>query len=170
MIIPEIALRVALPSSVPSGRYNIRVRGAPTVETDRPDRRVVDAHATLMLGPLLDAWNFVRRPLPAITMNVVRQPVGKLSSNARSLRLEPGKPSTLEFKTEDIPEHTSIQLLDLPDGVRSRVVSSEGAGITVEFEAEDRSAAGTYEISAEADIGTRRVPSPTISLQIATRP
>jgi hypothetical protein len=163
MIIPEIALRIELRNSVPVGRYNIRVRGAPTGEGDR---RIVEAHATLMLGPLLDAWNFVRRPVPAITMNVVPRPVGKLLSKTRSVRVERGKSATLELTAEDIPEHASIQLLDLPAGVRSRIVSRQGSQITVAFEAEDRTAAGTYEISAEADIGTRRVPSPTISLQI----
>ena len=107
MIIPEIALRIELPNSVPIGRYNLRVRGAPAVEGDT---RIVDAHATLMLGPLLDAWNFVRRPLPAITMNVVPQPVGRLSSKARSVRVERGKSATLELTAEDIPEHASIQI------------------------------------------------------------
>ncbi|HYI97017.1 MAG TPA: hypothetical protein VEX68_25970 [Bryobacteraceae bacterium] len=164
MIIPEIALRIELPKSVALGRYSIRVRGAPTVEGDK---RIVDAHATLMLGPLLDAWNFVRRPLPAITMNVVRQPAGRLSSKTRSVRLEQGKSAILELTAEDIPENASIQMLDLPNGVRSRIVSRGGSLITVAFEAEDRTATGTYEISAEADIGTRHVPSPSISLQIA---
>jgi hypothetical protein len=167
MIIPEIALRIELPTSVPVGSYNIRVRGAPTVEGNTPNRRIVDAHSTLMLGPLLDAWNFVRRPLPAITMDVVSRSVGKLSSKARSLPLEPGKSATLELTAEDIPEDASIQLLDLPDGVRSRIVAREGSQITVALDAERRSVVGTYEISAEADIGTRHVPSPSITLQIA---
>ena len=37
-----------------------------------------------------------------------------------------GKSATLELTAEDIPEHASIQLLDLPDGVRSRMVSRDG--------------------------------------------
>jgi hypothetical protein len=72
MIIPEIGLQIETPDSVLSGTYPIRIVGSPTSEAGAAEKRLVEAHSVLMLGPLLDAWNFIRRPLPAVTMTVVQ--------------------------------------------------------------------------------------------------
>ena len=61
MIIPEISFRIHVPESTPVGSYAIRIYGAPAGEPGDTSNRV-EAHATIMIGPLLDLWNFIRRP------------------------------------------------------------------------------------------------------------
>src|SRR6266478_4404301 len=117
MIIPEIPFRIHVPESIPVGSYTIRVYAAPADEPDNTSNRV-EAHATIMIGPLLDLWNFIRRPLPAITMTVVQPFSAELLTDVRTLRLERGKSATLELKAENVPEDTNFRLLDLPDGVQ----------------------------------------------------
>lgn len=67
MVIPEITFRIAIPPASPPASYPVRVYGR---AARTPQREPVEAHATLMLGPLLDVWNYVRRPLPQITLTV----------------------------------------------------------------------------------------------------
>jgi hypothetical protein len=166
MIIPEIGLRIDVPQSMPSGTYPIRILGAATIEAGNRNGRVVEAHATLMLGPLLDAWNFIRRPLPTISMTVVQPFPARLTSDVRTLRLEQGKSATLDLKAVSIPKDASFRFLDLPEEVQYRVIGREGDKISLSLEAGKQTAAGTYEIAAEADLGSRRVASPSIVLTI----
>ena len=71
MIIPEIPFAIHGPASLTPGTYPIRVRGVAAAEEHGPNPRIVEGHATMLLGPLLDLWNFIRRPLPEITLTVV---------------------------------------------------------------------------------------------------
>jgi hypothetical protein len=119
-----------------------------------------------MLGPLLDLWNFVRRPLPAINMAVVEPFSAVLLSETRSLQLEPGKSATIELKAENVPEDASFRLLDLPGGVQYKITGRQESQVTVLLQAGSQVAAGTYEIAVEADLGRRRAPSPPIALSI----
>jgi len=50
------------------------------------------------MGPLLDAWNFVRRPLPEIAMTVVQPFSAELLTETRTLGLDRGKSATLQLK------------------------------------------------------------------------
>src|SRR5207245_6561307 len=165
MIIPEISFRIHVPESIPVGSYTIRAYGAPADDPDDTSKRV-EAHATIMIGPLLDLWNFIRRPLPAITMTVVQPFSAELLTDVRTLRLERGKSATIELKAENVPEDAQFRLLDLPEGVQYRVLGRQGAQVTVALEAGMEAKEGTFEISAETDVGSRRAPSPSIALFI----
>lgn len=68
MTTPEVELELAVAPGVAPGIYPIRVLGR---GDEDPERRVVAAHANLFRGPLTNLFNFVRRPLPAITITVV---------------------------------------------------------------------------------------------------
>jgi hypothetical protein len=71
MIIPEIAFRLRAPATLAPGEYPVRIFGKAAV-----DGRVVEAQTTLLIGPILDLWNFIRRPSPRITMTVYDQEAG----------------------------------------------------------------------------------------------
>ena len=163
MIIPEMALAINASAAIPDGVYPISVYGA--AAGDSAAKRV-EAHATMMQGPLLDLWNFIRRPVPAITMTVVQPFAPQLSTGVRTLRLERGKPATIELTAENIPESASFRLLDLPDGVQYKMLGRQGSQVTVSLEASPEAAAGTYDISAETEVGSRKAPSPSIALVI----
>ena len=80
MIIPEIVFTIRIPESVPPGAYPIRVLGVKAEEESKPERLVVEANTCAQMGPLLDLWNFIRRPLPAITLTVVEPVKTSLSA------------------------------------------------------------------------------------------
>ena len=162
MIIPEMTLAIKTPESIPEGVYPISVYGA----VIGGDGKRVEAHATMMQGPLLDVWNFVRRPLPAITMSVVPQFAPQLTSRVGTLRLERGKPVTIELTAENIPEGAPFRLVDLPAGVQYKMLGRQGSQVTVSVEAGAEALAGTYDISAETEVGSRKAPSPSIALVI----
>ena len=70
------------------------------------------------------------------------------------------------LKAENVPEGAQFRLLDLPEGVQYRVLGRQGAQVTVALEAGMEAKEGTFEISAETDVGSRRAPSPSIALSI----
>lgn len=163
MIIPEMSLEITAPESLAEGEYPIRVYGAAVKDKERAP---VEAHATLMQGPLLDLWNFTRRPLPAITMTVVQPFDAELMTGVKTLRLEPGKSVTLELTAENVPADAPIRLVGLPAGVEYRLLGREGSQVTVSLEASEAVEVGTYEISAETELGRRRAPTGMIGLRI----
>ena len=116
MIIPEFAFRISAPASLRAGTYPIRVLGTPAAETSIPDRRIVEAGTTMMQGPLLDLWNFVRRPLPSIEMTVVEASEARLSSAVRALALARDGHATVELTAEDVPEGAELRVAGLPRG------------------------------------------------------
>lgn len=162
MIIPDITFRMQVPDSTPIGSYPIRVFGAPALAP----AQIVEGHATMMMGPLLDAWNFVRRPLPAATMTVVQPFDAKLMTDVRTLRLARGKSATLQLTVEKVPEESQFRMVNLPDGVQYRVLGRQGAQVTVSLEAGPETFTGTYDIAAETQIGNRKAPSTNIALSI----
>ena len=119
-----------------------------------------------MLGPLLDAWNFVRRPLPAINMTVVPPSSARLSTSTRNVQIEQGGSATVEFEATNLPEKASLQLLDLPQGLQYKISGRDDIKTKLLLQADLKAAPGTYEISAEADLGDRRVPSAPIILTV----
>lgn len=161
MVIPELNVTITAAASMEAGEHVIRVFGAPAAEPGR----TVEARSTLMLGPLLDAWNYVRRPLPAITMAVVAPSKAQLSAATRSVPIVQGGSATIELKAADIPAEASFRLLDLPAGVTYKTHREESK-VTVLLNAETAAPAGTWEISAEAALPERRVPSGIMTLMI----
>ena len=169
MIIPEIAFRLAVPESLPPGAYPIRVLGAPTAEELSPERRIVEARTTLILGPLLDLWNFVRRPLPRIEMTVVELSEARLSSASRKLTLPRGGHATLQLTAENLPANANVHVKGLPPGVAFEV-SRQGDQFTVRLEANPEAALGSFDISAEARVRDRWAPTGVIALTIEAPP
>jgi hypothetical protein len=171
MIIPEITFRIKAPESLASGTYPIRVVGVAATEEKSPGRQLVEAQTTMIMGPLLDAWNFVRRPLPNIAMTVCEPFEASLSAHARTISLEAGKSSTLELTAEHIPEKSEIELKDLPSGIRWHTLGREGDQITLMIQASPETPAGTYDVSAQVKVAGKWASSETIALSVqAPRP
>ena len=166
MIIPEITFNIKAPEALASGTYPIRVRGVRRLKRRMPDRRVVEAQTTMIMGPLLDAWNFVRRPLPNIAMTVCEPFEASLSAHARSISLEAGKKATIELTAEHIPEKAEIELRGMPARVRWRMNGRQVDQITLILEAASDAPAGTYDISAQTKIAGRWASSETITLSV----
>lgn len=165
MIIPEHVFRIGVPESLPLGTYPIRVLGTPTAEESSLERRVVEARSTLIMGPLLDLWNFVRRPLPRIEMTVVEPLEGGLSASTESVTLAQGGHATLEVDGVDLPDDAPLILKGLPQGV-SAEVRRHGQRFTVGLAATPEAVVGSCEISAEALIRERWVASDLIRLKV----
>ncbi len=166
MIIPEIAFRIQVPGSVPAGTYPIRVLSVPTAERSSPTRRLVEAHTTITMGPLLDLWNFVRRPLPEITMTVVEPFEARLSVEPPTLSLQQGGSATLEITSKNCPEGTNIVAKALPPGVAFKVSGHEGDEVRVQLYANEDALVGSYEFSVEAQVGNRWAPTQPIELTV----
>lgn len=165
MIIPEVTFRIAVPSSVPSGTYPIRVLGTPTAEESNPNRRMVEAGTTMIQGPLLDLWNFVRRPLPRIEMTVVEPLDAQLLAADRTVTLFRGGHAPIVLTAWNLPENSEMRVVGLPQGV-SFDSSRHGDQVTVMLEAASQSDLGSFDISVEARVGERWVATGVISLSV----
>ena len=166
MVIPEIAFRIQVPASVPGGTYPIRVLSVPTAEQSSSTRRLVEAHTTITRGPLLDLWNFVRRPLPQITMTVVEPFEPRLSIETPTLSLQQGGSATLEIISKNCPEGTNIVAKVLPPGVAFKVSGHEGDEVKVQLDADQDAPVGSYEFSVEAQVGNRWAPTQPVQLTV----
>ncbi len=166
MIIPEISFQIQVPESLSLGDYPIQIFGTPTGEESRADRRVIEAHTSTLMGPLLDTWNYIRRPLPAIVMTVCQPPEGQLTISSNQFSLRQGETTTLELKVQQVPESATIQLINLPEGVKYRELGRQGEQVTMMLEASPESPPGTSEFTAESRIGKRWISTPILQLQI----
>ncbi len=167
MIIPEIAFRIGVPDSLPPGTYPIRVFGTPAGEESSPDRRVVEARSTLIMGPLLDLWNFVRRPLPSIELTALDPLEARLSSSTKSVTVVQGGEARLELTASNVPEDSSVRVEGLPPNVAFSA-SHQGDQVIVTLKAALTAPAGTYDISAEALVRGRWAPTGVIGMKVAS--
>lgn len=165
MIIPEHIFRIAVPESLPLGTYPIRIFGTPTAEESSPDRRVVEARSTLIMGPLLDLWNFVRRPLPRVEMTVVGPLDGGVSAGTKSVELAQGGRATLEVEGRGLPADAALTVKGLPPGLSANV-ARRGQRFTVTLAATREAGVGSCEVSAEVLIGERWVASDLIRVTV----
>jgi hypothetical protein len=170
MIIPEISFLIHVPESVPPGTYEFRVFGAAAGHESGPNRHVVEAHRTMLMGPLLDLWNFVRRPLAGISLTVVAPFDSRVLISDRNVSLSPGDTAKLDLQTKHIPAEATFVLKGLPRDVTYEVGQRSPEQVAVLLKAGPKANKGTSEISVEANIGNRWVPSDIISLQIEKRP
>ena len=166
MIIPEIAFRIQAPASLPAGTYPIRVLSVPTAELSSSTRRLVEAHTTITMGPLLDLWNFVRRPLPQITMTVVEPFEARLSAETQTLSLSRGGSATLALTAENCPQSANIVAKGLPSGVAFKLAGREGDESKIQLDADEDAPLGSYEFSVEAQVGNRWAPTQPIILTV----
>ena len=166
MIIPDIPFRVQVPQSLEAGTYAIRVYGVPAEQAGSSDERLVQAHTTLILGPILDAWNFIRRPLPAILLTVVEPFDVRLSGEPPELDLRRGTTSMLTLKAENVPKDAGVQLMNLPAGVTCRLASRENDQISFNLEAASNASTGISDISAEVKVGNRWASTRPIKLTV----
>ncbi len=166
MIIPEIPFQIQVPDSLPEGDYPIRILGTTTGEESKPDRRIIEAHTSTLIGPLLDSWNYIRRPLPAIVITVCQPLEGQLSISSNQFSLRQGETTTLELKVQQVPESAPIQLINLPEGVKYRELGRQGEQVTLMLEASPETPPGSTEFTAELRIGQRWISTPILQLQI----
>ena len=170
MIIPEISFQIHASESVRSGSYPIRIFGVPSAEEQIPGRKVVEAQTAVVLGPLLDGVNFLRRPVPQISVTVCDPFESKLTALTEKLELRRGDSTTLELKAEGIPENTSIQILNVPSGVTHRLTGRHEDQITLTLEASPSAPVGLFEISVEIKIADRWASSRPIACSILPAP
>ncbi len=156
MIIPEITFKIQAPTSLSQSAYTLRLIGCATNDESNPDRRLVEGHTAMMLGPLLDVWNFTRRPLPSITMTVVEPFDAKLSMETKSIRLEPGESAELTLNLENVPSGDLVIFRDLPKGIRAMSLGRKSTRETFVLEAATDSEPGTFAVSAEVSVAGRR--------------
>jgi hypothetical protein len=156
MIIPEITFKLEAPAGLKAGRYPIRVSGCAAEDRAKADRSVVEAHPAVMIGPLLDLWNYDRRPRAEITVTVVEPFDASVTPAARVVNLERGQAASLEVKLEKAPETVEVAVADLPAGVRYQVTERQPERAVIRFEAAEGAAAGAYEASVDAVVNGRR--------------
>ena len=155
MIIPQIKFRIEAPESIEAGIYPIRVLGVVTEDESNPDRRVIEANTCLMMGPLLDLWDWVRRPLPEITMTVVEPTDVELSLESKSLTLQQGKSGEVKLKAVNLPDGSQIVARNLPTGISYRVASHDDDQIAVQIEAGEGAQLGPSQFSLESKVSGR---------------
>ncbi len=165
MIIPEIAFRVAVPDSLLPGTYPIGIMGAPTAEGAGDSRRLVEARSTLIMGPLLDLWNFVRRPLPGVAITVVDPMEARLSATERSLQLVRGDSCTLNVTSKSLPPDAYVTVKGLPSGVDFRSIR-KGNQFIVTLVSSSEASEGTFDISAESYANGRWISSRSVALTV----
>jgi hypothetical protein len=164
MIIPELTFTVRVPESLAAGTYPVRVMGRASNSAV-----TVSAQSMMMMGPLLDAWNFIRRPMPGVTMTVFDPPPpAEISLSTTGLKLESGKSSTLTANLRGIPDPSRLVVKGLPPGVTQRVSVDQGKQAIVTLEASPTVTSGSFEVSVEAPAGGRWVSSEPQVLAIQT--
>ncbi len=176
MIIPEIPFRIQVPKSQPLGTYAFEVRGAPASEKTPQNGPVVKAETTLIMGPLLDAWNYTRRPLPGTSVTIVEPLPGYLSvsdehgggSTSPTLSVAQGSSTTLSLQAQNIPADIPVMVKDLPSGVVVDSRSRENNQIKLILKAGSKTPIGTFEISAEAKVGDRWIYTEAIDLKVVS--
>ncbi len=158
MIIPEIEFPISVPASVKPGSYPIRVFGS-SASAD-----VVEGHGTVMIGPILDLWNYIRRPAHGIEMTVTAPFEPQIVTSKKSLKIQRGETIMLDLKTASLPEDAVIEIKDLPAGMSYKVKNREGENFALELTATDQASSGTFEITVEAKVNGRWVSTDVIAL------
>ena len=167
MLIPEIVFKIRVPESVPPGAYPIRVLGVIAEEESKPDRHVIEANTCSQMGPLLDLWNFIRRPLPEITLTVVEPTTVALSALTSSVTVEQGAAADFDIRGVDFSEGAAVEIKGLPDGVSFEVVNRNDDRIAIRLQAAAEAGLGYFKISAESKIEDRWTATNPISLRVA---
>ena len=167
MIIPEIAFKIRVPENVAPGVYPIRVLGVKAEEESNPDRHVIEANTCSQMGPLLDLWNFIRRPLPEITLTVIEPTKVALSALTSSVTIEQGGAADFDIRGVEFPEGAAVEIKGLPTGVSFEVVNRNDDQIAIRLQAGSEAGLGYFKISAESKIEGRWTATNPITLRVA---
>lgn len=125
MTTPELVMKIHVPASLSAGTYALRVKGAAAREKDDPARRVVDAQANLLRGPLTNLFNFVRRPLPGIRLTVVEPWPVHLKLSVPTISLQEGVAQMVEVLLSSVPDTIPVEWLGLSADVKSELISRD---------------------------------------------
>ncbi|MBL8294780.1 MAG: hypothetical protein JNN08_23240, partial [Bryobacterales bacterium] len=159
VIIPDVHLKFRADGAMPVGEYPIRIYGRP-VSGGAP----VEAFTTLWIGPP-GKRNDVRRPLPAITVNVVDAPPAKLSVKESAVRVVAGAQAQLAAEGERLPEGCEIRMTGLPPGVNA-TMKQQGSRVVVELTG---ATAGSARAVLEAKVDGRWVFSNPVTVTVAAK-
>ena len=119
----------------------------------------------MTMGPLLDLWNFVRRPLPRIEMTVFDPPTARLSTDQRRLTLSLGGTATVSLQTAGLIGEGDLRLPGLPQGVEFES-TADAESLTVILRASESADIGSFDISIEARAGGRWAATDLIGLRV----
>ncbi len=140
MTTPEVQLEIAVPADLPAGRYPIRIFGEPNRSGAGNGR--VAAHAVLARGPLTNLFNFTRRPLASLDLEVIEPPPARLKAELTA-------PSTVAVTVEGAVV-AAVEWFDLPANSAPRLTRTEGNRLVYEF-----SGKGTSRATPAANIAGR---------------
>ena len=149
VIIPAAHLKIRAPASLAVGEYPLRMYGRAS-----GGGKVVEAFTTLWIGPR-GKRNDNRRPMPAVTMNVVEPESGELSMEQRNFRLGP-KPTMLTATARDVPADAELRVTGLPPGATSSL-TRDGDRITAEVTSPTGAGDAGLGIAIEAKVAGRWV-------------
>jgi hypothetical protein len=164
IIIPELALKIKVPASLPPGDYPVRVFGRAA-----SGDRVVEAFTTLWIGPARKR-NDVRRPLPRILLTVVEPAQAELSTVEDSLQLLSGGNTTLTLKTAGLSSEAEFRLAGIPAGLQYRILERRAEQVLIEIQAAESATGGEAELVVEAGAAGRWTASQPIRLTITPDP
>lgn len=159
VIIPDVHLKFRADGAMPVGEYPIRIYGR-AASGGAP----VEAFTTLWIGPP-GKRNDVRRPLPAITVNVVDAPPAKLSVKESAVRVVAGAQAQLTAEGERLPDGCELRMTGLPPGVNA-TVKQQGSRVMVELTA---ATAGSARAVLEAKVDGRWVFSNPVTVTVAAK-
>ena len=100
-------------------------------------------------------------------MNVVEPFEARLSTDAKSLRLEQGGMKEISLTANQIPEQPKLRIPHLPKGIDFRVVAREADRIVLELVAAENAELGEAKISVEAEVAGRWAATAPIALVIS---
>ena len=168
MTTPELALPITTSDSLPAGTYTLQVFGAAAGEKGDPHRRVVRAQSNLLAGPLTNLFNFIRRPLPAITLTVVEPLAAKLTAKVSTLTLTPGEEQAFELSLSSLSESIPIELKGLPDSVNVRLASRD-ANRAVFGLTPTAAAPASFRLTPAANLGARWAAGSAVQVTVARK-
>jgi hypothetical protein len=151
-----------LPSGVeaPSGRFRADQFFGPSADGDN----IIIPELTFRIEA---PGNDIRRPIPQIAVNVVEPFEARLSTEARSVRLDQGSRKEVKIAATQIPEDAKLRLAGAPPGIDYQVVAREADQIVLKLAAADNAKPGTAKISFEADVAGRWAATAPIELVIS---
>ena len=161
IIIPQLTFPIEAPASLRPGVYPFQVYGRA-----EPGGRVVRAHTSLWIGPEIKR-NDHRRPIPRIAMNVVEPFQARLSTEAKTVRLDQGGMKELNVTAKQIPDDAQLRIANAPKSIDYRVVAREADQLVLKLVAAENAKPGATKISVEAQVTGRWAATAPIELVIS---